>query len=477
MIQDNHQLVQALPFKRKLTDPQGLSESNVVDCPYCMSSTHVIRKGFRYDMSGYVQLYFCKSCKRRFRENARKAKELTDDLAATYMFGVQSLESLLETKRDLKLSRTTLYRRIRVQARDCPGWEDLLKAEKGQENWGSVMGIDTTGLKIRGAVYVYIHIADVMSRDPLAYAICRREDAATIEPMLQKLKNLGYSPKVVVSDLAPEILFSVKNVFPNAILQGCVFHVSLWLNKELPTKKTIKKVGKEKTVLWRKVKDVINYACISKNESTKQQYLEQLKSLPLDEKARSVVERFLDHLKYYHTKDEFKGYSTNILYNNACERHVGMIKDLKRKFRGFKSNIDATNDIIKLFWFLKRKSPTRFQEKEGDALAYYMPLTSFCDCVNVPELSKASGISKEFLVTTANRMGRTVIGDYAFAENKLDDIKKSILKMGKTSLDAVMQKIEFDQTTTMELLDKFRIGLVFKSLRASDIMISPARRE
>jgi hypothetical protein len=405
-----------------------------------------------------------------------KITELPHDTAEIYLLHVQSLNSVLKTK-NLGLSRTTLYRRIRKQARDCPDWEELLKAKKGQDNWGSVMGIDTTGLKTRGVAYVYLHIADVTSRDPLAYAVCTREDAATIEPILRKLKNLGYNPKIVVSDLAPEILISVKNVFPNAILQGCVFHASLWLDKELPTKKTIKKVGKEKAVLWRKVKDIINYACISKNESTRQQYLEQLKSLPLDEKARSVVERFLDNLKYYHTKDEFKGYSTNIFYNNACERHVGMIKDLKGKFRGFKSNIDATNDIIKLFWFLNRKSPTPFPEKEGDVLAYYMPLTSFCDYVNIPEFSKASGISKEFLIRTANRMGRTVVGDYAFAENELKDIEKSILKMRKTSLDVVMQKIGFDQTTTMKLLDKFGISLVFKSLHPSDIIISPVRHE
>jgi hypothetical protein len=37
----------------------------------------------------------------------------------------------------------------------------------GQENWGSVMGIDTTGLKIRGAVYDYLHILDIRSHDPL----------------------------------------------------------------------------------------------------------------------------------------------------------------------------------------------------------------------------------------------------------------------------------------------------------------------
>jgi len=438
-----------------------------------MSSTQVIRKGFRHNKSDSVQLHLCKSCGRVFRENARKAQELPDDLAVAYMFRAQSLEALLENNSDLKLSKTTLYRRIREQARDCPDWDELLKTKKEQEKWGSVMGIDTTGLKIRGVHYVYLHIADVTSRDPLVYAVCTREDAATIEPILQKLEKFGYSPRIVVSDLAPEILISVKNVFPNAILQGCVFHVSLWLGKELPTKKTIKNVGTEKVVLWRKIKDIINYACISKNESTRERYLEELKSLPLDEKGRRVVERFLDNLKYYHTLDEFNCYSTNIFYSGVCERHIGMIKHLQAKFRGFKSNIKDTNDIIRLFWFLYRKSPTALPEKEEDVLAYYMPLTLFGDSANIAEFSKANGIPKEFLGETAKRMGYAVVGDYVFAEDKLKDLEKNILKMGKTSLEAVTQKIGFDQTTTIELFDKLGKKLVFKSLHPSEIITSP----
>jgi hypothetical protein len=380
---------------------------------------------------------------------------------------------MLRTNNGLRISKTTLYRRIREQAKQCPSWEELLKAKKGQENWGSVMGIDTTGLKIRGAAYVYLHIADVMTRDPLAYTVCTGEDAPTIETILRKLKNLGYNPRIAVSDLAPEILISVEKVFPDAILQGCIFHVSLWLNKELPTKKTVENVSREKAILWRKVKDIINCVCISENESTRQQYLEQLKNLSLDEKARSVVERFLTNLKYYHTKDVFKGYSNSILYNNVCECHIGMIKHLKGKFRGFKSNIDITNNIIKLFWFLYRKSPTLSKEKEGDILPHYMPLTLFHDWVNITEVSKASGIPKEFLGETASRMGYALAGDYIFAKDKLKDIEKSILKMGKTSLDAVSQRIGFDPTTTVELLHKLGIRLVFKSFDPSEIIISP----
>lgn len=152
---------------------------------------------------------------------------------------------------------------------------------KEQTDLGSEMVIDTTGLKIRGINYVYLHIADVKSGIPIVYAICEKEDVATIEPILRRLRSLGYSPRIVICDLAPELLVSIKDVFPDANIQGCLFHLSMWLNKELPTKKTVKKMGKEKITLWREVKSLITYAATSKDKDTRSQYLEQLKKSKL----------------------------------------------------------------------------------------------------------------------------------------------------------------------------------------------------
>lgn len=479
----SYQENELIPVIRQ-SEPKVGTSSNIL-CPYC-NSTNNILKGFRYNKSGPVQLFLCKSCGKRFPEKRATKKQVPDDIAKTYLLNVTSLDAVLETIK-LGVSRTTLFRRIGELAKDAPDWRELLKAKKGQSDWGFIMGIDTSGLKIRGANYVYLHVADVTSGDPLAYTIIRKEDAATIEPILLQLKNLGYSPRIVVTDLAPELLTSIKDVFPNAIIQGCIFHVALWLEKELPTRKKIKKVGKEKIMLWRKVKGIIQYICVSKNKHTKMQYLEQLKHLDLDEKAEKVRQRFMSNIKYYHSldEDEFKGYNTNILYDNLCERHIGMIKALKDKFKGFKnSSMDATNDIIKLFWFLNvsnsislpKKEEMSFSKKEEETFAYYMPLTLLDDCMNIAEFSKASGISREVLNKTAQKIGHIVVGDYAITENKLDTIKNCVKncvsKMEKISLSAIMREIGFDHTTTMDLLIKFECTFQFNSLDPSEIIIS-----
>ena len=169
-------------------------------------------------------------------------RRLPPDIAEKYLLQFKSLNAVLANK-DLGISKSTLHRRIIEEAKTSSDWDELSKVMKEQSGWGFVMGIDTSGLKIRGKNYVYLHIADVTSHDPLAYAVCENEDIATVEPILLRLRNLGYRPRIAVTDLAPELITSIRRVFPCAIIQGCVFHALLSLDKELPTRKTVRKIG------------------------------------------------------------------------------------------------------------------------------------------------------------------------------------------------------------------------------------------
>jgi transposase-like protein len=464
---------------------QNLATPAKPPCPYC-GSTDTIRKGRKYyKRTPSVQRFKCKSCRRCFPEKRASKKVLPDDIAKSYLLHETSLDAVLE-ERKIDVSRTTLFRRIGAIAKDAPGWRELLKAKKEKGHLGLVMGIDTSTIKIRGIDCTYLHVGDVTSKEPLVYELIRKKDADTIKPILMELKNLGYSPIIVVSDLARELRLCIREVFPNAIIQGCIYHVTRWLEKELPTRKNIKKVDKETRILWRKVKSIIRYICISETKLKKTQYLEQLNRFDLDEIAKSVRRRFIRNLEFYHSLDEdkFKDFGKNILYDNLCERHIRAIKDLRDKFKGFKnSNMEATNDIVKLYWFYNvsdrsplEKEEVSFSKKEEESFAFYMPLTILDECMNITELSEASGISSEVLKELAKKLGHIVVGNYAITENKLDTIKNRIKdyvsKTEKASLSIVMRKIEFDYTTTMELLIKFKYTCLFQSLDPCDIIIS-----
>lgn len=391
----------------------------------------------------------------------------------TYLIKVESLDVIAS---NLGLSHTTCYRRLLREARECPDWRKLLERRKKPENRGIVLGIDTTELKIGKFAYVYLHVAEVISRDPLAYEVCKKEDATTIEAVLLELRNQGYDPEFAVCDLAPEILNALRHVFPMVKIQGCLFHLAQWLDKELPTINKIKDVEKKKVELWTKVKDSVKGAAISKDEVTRQQYLEQLRRMDLDEISKSVVWRFFCNLKYYHTIDQLKDYGESILYNNVCECHIGMIKDLRLKMRGFKS-FDADRDFINSYWFFKRKCRMPFIEQKEYAPSYDMPLSLFNDFVSLTELSNAMGIPREMLNRIAQKMGLEIIGDYAFTERKLKDIQKCISKLKKISLIKIMDKIGFDQWTVVQLLKKFGFKTTIKSLDLSDATISAAGHE
>lgn len=431
-----------------------------------------------------MRVFHCKSCNRSFSENSVITRELPHHTAKKYLTGFTSLKSMVENMA-LDISKTTLHRRIIALSNKAPDWYEVSKSMKEEGKWGFIMGIDTSGLKIKGKNYVYLHVADIPSKDDIAYDVCNNEDTATVKPILRQLRNIGYMPKIVVLDLAQELLTSVKEVFPCAIIQGCVFHVRLWLEKELPTRKTTKKFGIEKVELYAKVKELINYACISKDEDTRQQLLRKLECLNLDEKAKKVVELFLANLKYYHTLDDedFKCYGTFILYNNLCERHIGLVKDLKNKMKGFKSFGSARN-IIKLFWYYARRDSAWLAEQKEDTSAYCIPEREdisryniplsfyFDDPANLALFSKVSGVPREILYKAAQAMGRITIGDYAFTGTKLGDIQDRISKMTEKSFKLIMQEIGCDQAATVELLHKFGFKVMYKSFDASGMVIS-----
>ena len=444
----------------------SLGEGVKVPCPYCGSCDHVVRKGVRRNKKGPKQIFLCKTCGKRFSER-KTILRLPDDVAEVYLTKAGSVEHFAK---EFGLPKTTFYRRLRDEVKRCPDWNQLLKTEKRPEKSGSALGIDTTGLKIRSVRYVYIHVADVTLHVPIAYEICAKKDVASIEPVLRQLRDLGYNPQIIVTDLARELLASIENIWPNAIIQGCVFHVRRRLNKLMPTKNMVKKVGRERVMLWRKVKNIINCVCMSKDEQTRQQYLKQLNSLNLDEKSKCFVDDFLKNIKYYHVLNELKSFDPNIVYNNLCECHIGMIRRLERKMLCFKS-IEAARDFIKYFWYVKRRISGSAQKeeqgtekkKQDEVSANNIPLPFFDDSADLAELSKASDISKDDLAKTAIKKGRIVVGDYAFSKNRLNEIKETILKMGETSVGAVMREIGYDEPTTLGILKKCGIKFSYNS--------------
>jgi transposase-like protein len=429
----------------------------VLHCKYC-NSEKIIRKGKAERKDARVQVWLCKSCKKRFTANKVKYVQYSlEEIAEAYIFHFTSLDSLLKVN-SLEISRSTLYRKLREIAKRCPDWEDIATSENIRNKWGYVMGIDTTTLKIKGIPHVYLQVVDIPSKDAIAYEICTREDKSTIKSILMNLKSIGYYPRVVMSDLAPELLYSIQEVFPEAEIQGCLFHLCSLLDKKLPTKKILGEVSQERIKVLENAKKFIIYMAVSKNESERLEWYERLKSLPFNkyEELEDIIKSFKGNLRYYKTLDTLKTLNINKewLYNNLSERYIGLIKSLAGRMRGFKSR-EAAHDFIKMFWWLKRMKQAGLPfNSDGEQLTRQRQslLSFFSDhMINLVELSRVTGIPLKELSLLATRSGLILGEKYAFKLNFLENIKSRFCGRVK-NLDDLMRATGYNQEIATELL-------------------------
>jgi hypothetical protein len=295
-----------------------------------------------------------------------------------------------------------------------------------------------------------------------------------------KLKSIGYHPRVVISDLAPELLFSIQEVFPEAEIQGCLFHLYSLLNKKLFTKKMMEEVSQDEIKVLESAQKFIMYMAVSKNESERLEWYERLINLTFTKykELEDVIKSFKGNLQYYKTLDALKTLNINNewLYNNLSERYIGLIKSFARRMRGFK-NKEAAHDFIKMFWWLKRMKQERLpSNSEGEQLAIQrQSLLSFFNdyMINLVELSRVTAIPLKELSLLAAQSGLILGEKYAFKLSFLENIKSRFCGRVKNLAD-LMRATGYNQEIATELLyalQTLRVNCRYKSFDPSGTII------
>jgi hypothetical protein len=300
-----------------------------------------------------------------------------------------------------------------------------------------------------------------------------KEDAISIGDVLRTLRNAVYQPNLVVTDLAPEILSAVREVFPDAKIQGCLFHLQKWLNKQLPTIK--KRIDKQTLQLWNAVKVKIMEVAKAETMNVRQRHLAELNNVKLDDASSNVVKKFLENLQYYHTLQEliWLGCKREYRFNNFCERSIGEIKDLEREKRGFK-NLQNARKYLDTFWFLKRKKraenhPIEITKRETQAK---LPL--FKRVTNLTELSEDTGIEFEVLKMEAEKAGFKIIDNLAFSPEWLQKAREKLEKGNPKTLEDGIKLIGDVPWSTFKILG-FDIKVC--SLDPPKILLLPINRK
>ena len=454
---------------------QGLDAAEQRRCPRC-GGYSIRPKGYAYRKSTgeRVRVWRCTECGRRFRSDylrAGRRSGLPEGIAAKYLRGFKSLSSL---KDNIPLSKSvsTIHRGIVKDASAYPSWRELLKREDVHKVWDHVMGIDTTEIKIKGKANVFLFVADIPSRLPLAYEILQSKEAEWIKEVLREIKAEGYWPKLIVLDMAEELLKAVSEVFPGVPVQRCLFHLQRWLNKELPTRRRSRRMNeaaRKRIRMWKEVKKAILSVALAENEAERQKRMSELLRMNVDGKAGDVIRRFIEKIKYCHTLEEIRklGCQVKHLYNNICESAMREVKDLSRRMRGFKK-LENTKAYLNVLWYIRATKILEGAQLHGEEQItnYNVPLILFLGegVINLKELSETTGISMENLTAEAEKLHVNVIGDYALTRRYIDEIRTTLLMEKPRTIGEASKILNLDVNLLTQLLPKLQIKPIFHQI-------------
>lgn len=122
------------------------------------------------------------------------------------------------------MSPMEMYKIVKAEMNHLPPneWVTL----KYSKRKGSILNIDGKFVKVRGyeKKIPFIYAIDYYKHDIPAGILVPGESYDAYLKLLRLLKDLGYDPKVIVSDEAPSLPLALERVFPRARQQICLVH-------------------------------------------------------------------------------------------------------------------------------------------------------------------------------------------------------------------------------------------------------------
>ena len=269
-----------------------------------------------------------------------------------------------------------------------------------------------------------------------------------------------YVPKLVVLDLAPEIIAAVSKVFPKAKLQGCLFHLEKRVKEKLFFK--ARRLNGATLRFREEVKKLIMKAATAHNKDEQQFYLKwALQISSFDEVAHKVVLDFRDKIRYYHTVEELRmlGAGLNYAYNNVTESQIGEVKERFRHMR-WPRNAETAQLYINVLWSSKRS-------------------IKFKEFTDLELIAKTTHTPLDVVKARAKEAGLEIMGSYALSKSLLDKLTNKLRVMKPRSLeeaeDLITSEVGMEVKVNLitELLERSGFQIKFSKLVAREISIEP----
>ena len=315
-----------------------------IRCPQC-GFLDTIKKGKR---NGYSR-YFCKICGSYFTDRRPHISE--KNMFVWFRRWVREKQSISQIAQESGHSERTLKKYFYKVLPTCPTWQ-IQKREKVN------LLVDGTYFTNKVCLLLY---RDNNIKMTILYRLAQREGLRDLMEDLQAIKDVGIEVESVTCDGAANILKAVRNVFPEAIIQRCTFHIAnevcLWLTKK-PKSEAAKELRElvgylnkvsthEEAQLWMRafVDWKTKYHSFINQKTTDEQSGRWWYTHKTLHQSASHIERAMPNMFCYLFSPKIPKTS------NSIESFFGHLKDHLRLHRGLSNK--HFKDFIKWYLFLQ----------------------------------------------------------------------------------------------------------------------------
>lgn len=290
-----------------------------------------------------IQEYLCKRCNRFFRypclgkgrygfDVKSEAVELYYDTRGSY----RRVMNALHRRLGVRPSHVQIFRWIDALGKHCK--DTIQVAKELHPHWSGFLGLDSKVIKVSGLEFYMLVAADLETQDVVHFALVEHENYDVFSTFLHQIKReLGYTPRIIVTDLDPAWFKAIHHVYPDIPIQGCVVHMERIIDRIMPKR--------NRTMKQEELKNLIRRFLYAPSLAEAYQSLQQIKSRRdewTDEGSRQAINSIIAHRNVLTTHLKV---SNSFRDNNITESIIDKVEMKLKMIRGFKKMNCARNSL------------------------------------------------------------------------------------------------------------------------------------
>ena len=257
-------------------------------------------------------------------------------------------------------SKVTLIKHIEEYAEQIPGHFQITAWLKPVRS--GYYALDGTWLKYRGRDIVLLILFDVKTLDIVNWRIAREEcqvsyDQLLVDAYCEIMTNI----KGFFCDGDPGLLKAIKDLFPQAPIQLCVFHKYMRAGQLIPFKRI-------KNDIDREIKKKVEAVLFAKSKEEAIASLANLKRYARDHQNYEKLQKLIGVLKRnFHLLLTHFDHEEMSPYNNVLEGFNYVVKRKTNLMKGFKKpiNINRWLKLIMLDWRFHYLNESQFSDRRS----------------------------------------------------------------------------------------------------------------